>query len=222
MASTALAAADGRWPEILCALADISADQLIDRHQPCPACGGDDRFRWDRDDGPGGWYCNQCGGKDGRGGGGTGIDLLLRCTGWSFAQAATAIELHLGIPSTNGHRKPSPAPRRSVIAAPSRPSRPHRQPEVPPSGHSPAAPRWCHRSVPLRARRRIDHLVLHPARRQPRRHETLPASRLARRPLAPPQRTPRRLQLRMARTPAALPPPRPGGEHRPPRDRGRG
>jgi putative DNA primase/helicase len=138
MASTALAAADGRWPEILCALADINADQLTDRHQPCPACGGDDRFRWDRDDGPGGWYCNQCGGKDGRGGGGTGIDLLLRCTGWSFAEAAVAIERHLGIPSTNGHHKPSPAPRRSVIAAaPARPGRPHRQPEVPPPGTPP-------------------------------------------------------------------------------------
>jgi putative DNA primase/helicase len=97
---SAIEAASGRWPELLKALAHLSAEQLTDKHQPCPNCGGDDRYRWDRDDGPGGWYCNQCGGKNCAGGAGSGMDLLTRVTGWSFADACRRIEQHLGITST--------------------------------------------------------------------------------------------------------------------------
>lgn len=93
----ALAAASGRWPELLTALAGLSAEQLTDRHQPCPACGGTDRYRWDRNDGPGGWFCNQCGGKDQRGGAGSGIDLLMRVKGWSLPDACRVVEQHLGL-----------------------------------------------------------------------------------------------------------------------------
>ena len=32
----AIEAASGRWPELLGALAHLSADQLTDKHQPCP------------------------------------------------------------------------------------------------------------------------------------------------------------------------------------------
>ena len=94
---SAIEAASGRWPELLESLAHLSPDQLTDKHQPCPACGGEDRYRWDRDDGPGGWYCNQCGGKNHAGGAGSGMDLLTRITGWSFADACRRIEQHLGI-----------------------------------------------------------------------------------------------------------------------------
>lgn len=97
---SAIDAASGRWPELLGALAGLSPEQLTDKHQPCPACGGEDRYRWDRDDGPGGWYCNQCGGKDHAGGGGSGMDLLTRVTGWDFKQACRRIEQHLGIKTT--------------------------------------------------------------------------------------------------------------------------
>ncbi|AKI27232.1 hypothetical protein [Moraxella phage Mcat5] len=31
------------------------------KHQPCPLCGGTDRFRCDDKDGTGSWICNQCG-----------------------------------------------------------------------------------------------------------------------------------------------------------------
>ena len=55
MASDVLLAADGHWPRLLTELAGLTPEQLQDRHQPCPACGGTDRYRWDRDDGPGGW-----------------------------------------------------------------------------------------------------------------------------------------------------------------------
>ena len=59
-----MAIAEGQWPRLLGELAGLAPEQLQNRHQPCPACGGTDRYRWDRDDGPGGWFCNQCGGKE--------------------------------------------------------------------------------------------------------------------------------------------------------------
>lgn len=89
--------ANGHWPSILGALAGLSADQLTDKHQPCPLCGGKDRYRFDDQDGTGSWYCNKCGGKDQTGGGGIGMDLLMRRTGWEFKEAARRIEQHLGI-----------------------------------------------------------------------------------------------------------------------------
>lgn len=92
-----LDAAAGRWPQLLADLGGLSAEQLTNRHQPCPACGGTDRYRWDRDDGPGGWFCNRCGGKDHAGGAGSGLDLLMRVRGWSLADACSAVERHLGI-----------------------------------------------------------------------------------------------------------------------------
>lgn len=93
----AIEAASGRWPDLLADLAGLTPDQLSDKHQPCPCCGGTDRYRFDDRDGTGSWYCNQCGGKSGTGGGGTGIDLLMRVTGWSYPDACRRIEAHLGI-----------------------------------------------------------------------------------------------------------------------------
>lgn len=92
------------------ALAGVSPSALTNRHQSCPSCDHNgidlgpgrnvDRYRWDRDDGPGGWFCSHCGGRNHQGGGGTGMDLLLRLTGWSFPDACRHIEAHLGLPST--------------------------------------------------------------------------------------------------------------------------
>jgi putative DNA primase/helicase len=87
----------GRWPDLLASLAGLTADQLTDKHQPCPCCGGSDRYRFDDKDGTGSWFCNQCGGKDGGGGGGNGMDLLTRITGWPYAEACQRIEQHLSI-----------------------------------------------------------------------------------------------------------------------------
>lgn len=52
----------GHWPRILPAL---GIQVLKNRHQPCPVCGGSDRFRFDDREGRGTWYCNQCGAGDG-------------------------------------------------------------------------------------------------------------------------------------------------------------
>jgi putative DNA primase/helicase len=92
-----LDAAAGRWPQLLMELGGLTAEQLSDKHQPCPACGGTDRYRWDNDDGPGGFYCNRCGGKNHQGGAGSGIDLLMRVRGWSLQDASSAVERHLGL-----------------------------------------------------------------------------------------------------------------------------
>ena len=89
--------ANGHWPSILGALAGLTSEQLTDKHQPCPMCGGKDRYRFDDQDGTGSWYCNQCGGPVHSGGGGSGIELLIRRTGWTFKEAAQRIEQHLGV-----------------------------------------------------------------------------------------------------------------------------
>ena len=89
--------ANGQWPSILGALANLTSDQLTDKHQPCPLCGGEDRYRFDDREGNGTWFCNQCGGPDCNGGGGNGLTLLMRRNNWSFKEAATRIEHHLGI-----------------------------------------------------------------------------------------------------------------------------
>jgi putative DNA primase/helicase len=134
-----LDAADGSWPRLLMELGGLSPDQLTNTHQPCPACGGTDRYRWDQDDGPGGWFCNQCGGKDRMGGGGNGMDLLMRVKGWEFKDACRRVEEHLGLPQP-------PA------AKPKAKGRPHRIPDQPPADvAAPALGRataqWCYRNA---------------------------------------------------------------------------
>jgi putative DNA primase/helicase len=99
-----LDAARGRWPGLLMDLAGLTADQLTDKHQPCPLCGGKDRYRFDDQDGSGSWYCNKCGGKDQTGGGGTGMDLFMRHQRLSYIEACQRIEQHLGV------AKPIPNP----------------------------------------------------------------------------------------------------------------
>ncbi len=49
----------GKWRSILTAL-QINVPSTATQHGPCPTCGGKDRFRFDDQDGHGGWFCNQC------------------------------------------------------------------------------------------------------------------------------------------------------------------
>ena len=95
---------NGRWSDLLAHFCGLTPEQLSDKHQPCPLCGGKDRYRFDDQDGSGSWYCNKCGGKDQSGGGGTGMDLLMRHQGLTYAEACQRIEQHLGI------TKPIPEP----------------------------------------------------------------------------------------------------------------
>lgn len=57
-------AARGQWPAIL-ASNGIADQHLVNKHGPCPVCGGRDRYRFDNRDGRGTFYCNQCGAGDG-------------------------------------------------------------------------------------------------------------------------------------------------------------
>jgi len=54
----------GNWPTILCK-AGIDRKFLVNRHGPCPICGGRDRFRFDDKSGSGSFFCNGCGAGDG-------------------------------------------------------------------------------------------------------------------------------------------------------------
>jgi putative DNA primase/helicase len=78
----------GRWPGIL---QTLGVDQrfLVNRHGPCPACAGTDRYRFDDKDGRGTWFCSQCGSGDGFG-------LLQRIFGWDFKQAAKEVDRVVG------------------------------------------------------------------------------------------------------------------------------
>ena len=53
MASDVMTAASGRWRDILEVLGGLQAEQLSNRHQPCPMCAGTDRYRFDDKDGSG-------------------------------------------------------------------------------------------------------------------------------------------------------------------------
>jgi putative DNA primase/helicase len=75
----------GNWPSLLERLG-INAEYLKNRHGPCPACGGENRFRFDNKDDRGGWFCNQCGDDGGGPGAGDGFKLLQRAFGWTFAE----------------------------------------------------------------------------------------------------------------------------------------
>jgi putative DNA primase/helicase len=86
----------GKWPDLLSQLAGLSDEQLTDKHQPCPLCGGKDRYRFDDQDGNGSWFCNQCGGKDRTGGAGNGMDMLIRRNNWTFKEACSRVDSYLG------------------------------------------------------------------------------------------------------------------------------
>mgnify|MGYP001160215456 FL=1 len=90
-------AARGHWPQILSALAGLSEKQLRNKHQPCPLCGGKDRYRYDDRFQNGDWFCNQCGGPNGHGGAGDGFSMLMRRNGWTFKEAAQRVEGRLGL-----------------------------------------------------------------------------------------------------------------------------
>jgi hypothetical protein len=116
-----LNAARGRWRETLAALG-VDAGMLSERHGPCPGCGGNDRFRFDDQDGNGTFICSQGGGGLLAG---NGIELLAHARGIEWVDALKDLARHFEI-SGKG------APRAKSGAEPARPqrTRPPRQ-EVP-------------------------------------------------------------------------------------------
>lgn len=79
----------GRWESILTSLG-VAPEVLSKKHQPCPMCGGKDRFRFDNKEGRGTWFCSHCGAGDG-------FKFLLQMNSWTFPQAAREVERVLGV-----------------------------------------------------------------------------------------------------------------------------
>ena len=77
-----ISASRHRWEEILLQLG-IYLPRL-NKHGPCPCCGGKDRFRFDDKDGRGTWFCNQCGNGDG-------LDLIAKVKKCNPLQATKLI-----------------------------------------------------------------------------------------------------------------------------------
>ncbi|MDO5638599.1 MAG: primase-helicase zinc-binding domain-containing protein [Neisseria sp.] len=95
-------AARGRWPEILQALGIPAALTDTRKHQPCPACGGRDRFRFTNHQEGGGFICNHCTAD-----GGSGFDLLMLVFGYDFKEAVKAVAVAVGL--RGGHIAPAVA-----------------------------------------------------------------------------------------------------------------
>lgn len=110
-----------RWPTVLEQLG-IAPEFLANRHGPCPACGGSDRYRFDNKGGRGGFYCNQCGAGDG-------FSLLQRVHGWDFKTARDRVAQVAGLLESPRTINTIPVPTRTHPDAPpisQVPSRVHR------------------------------------------------------------------------------------------------
>jgi putative DNA primase/helicase len=84
-------AARGRWREILPALG-LPPAILNGKQQPCPICGGTDRFQFTDRNGDGDFICRMCP----EGMGGKGLQLLMRFHRWDFARAAKEVDTIIG------------------------------------------------------------------------------------------------------------------------------
>lgn len=101
MTGSTVERARGRWREILLQLG-VSPRFLVNKHGPCPICGGKDRYRWDDKEGAGTFYCNQCGA-------GTGIILLRKLNTWDHATACRRVDEIIGTTD-----RPAPKPQRQT------------------------------------------------------------------------------------------------------------
>lgn len=90
----------GRWQEILPQLG-VDSRFLVNRHGPCPLCGGRDRFRFDDKDGSGSYFCGQCGP-------GFGIHLLRKLHSWDHKTSCDELDQIIG-DAPSSYRPPAEA-----------------------------------------------------------------------------------------------------------------
>ena len=102
------AAAQYHWPEIHAALG-IDPRYLKNKLQPCPACGGKNRFRYDDLDGNGTFFCNQTAKKAG-----DGFGLVMHFFGCDFQTALKQVSGVLGMDNAD----PLPIPPTRLQAQP--------------------------------------------------------------------------------------------------------
>ena len=102
--------ARGHWSHVLQSLCRLDAGVFDGRNQPCPKCGGTDRFRVYGDfSETGGFYCNQCKQKEG----GDGFAFLQWFHGWTFTQAVNEVGKLLAVaelPPREQSRQPANVP----------------------------------------------------------------------------------------------------------------
>jgi putative DNA primase/helicase len=104
------ARAEGRWPEILLSCG-VPEQVLNRRNQPCPACGGTDRFQFTDKYRAGNYYCRGCGPGDG-------FKLLQFCCGINFVDAVKRVERCLGLDlAPVPHTAAAPTPERMKALA---------------------------------------------------------------------------------------------------------
>ncbi len=101
-----------KWPAILERLG-IDETYLRDKHGPCPACGGKDRYRFDNKHGRGSFYCNGCGAGDG-------FTLLQRVHGWDFKTARARVIEAAGMTTDSAPVRQVPAVTETAKAQPNR------------------------------------------------------------------------------------------------------
>lgn len=100
----------GKWQSILPQLG-IDGRFLVNRHGPCPMCGGKDRFRFDDRDGTGSYICGQCGA-------GNGFKLLMLANGWTFREAVGKVGEVIGTARIMAPRRlPTDAAKRAALRA---------------------------------------------------------------------------------------------------------
>jgi putative DNA primase/helicase len=97
-ATAVIRAAEGNWFSLLQGFG-IDEKFLRNRHGPCPACGGDDRFRFD-DKGKGMHFCSGCGAGDG-------VDLLRKFLGQSFRQIIDQLAERLHVTEEEDRNDPA-------------------------------------------------------------------------------------------------------------------
>ncbi len=102
------ARAHGRWGELLGRLG-VDDNILSKRNQPCPLCGGHDRFQYTDKFGEGNYHCRGCGP-------GGGLKLLQAVTRWNFGTVLDKLEecVGQGVPVCNhsGARSDEPSAER--------------------------------------------------------------------------------------------------------------
>lgn len=108
------AAAVGNWTDRIFPAVGINLRTPYNRHQPCPLCGGTDRFRCDNKDGRGTSICSQCGARDGE-------QLVRDYLGMdnydTMNEIASALGMDATVTMSDAERQKLQAERRAMIQA---------------------------------------------------------------------------------------------------------
>lgn len=85
-------AAQGKWADLIFPRFGIEVQWK--KKTPCPACGGNDRFRYDDKNGNGDYFCQQCGPGDG-------ISLIEKCTHMKFPEVVQEVGAIVGLDASS-------------------------------------------------------------------------------------------------------------------------